>query len=143
MPPAPELSRRLASPLRASPCLSDKPRSSTSPPAVSPSKESSHGARDSRRHRRFFRRYPTTPSSIAPPPALLRPRRPPRRPQGEHPVQKDSSPSPIPRPSAALSWSSAATGARDGRAGYLTQSDRPRWPADVALGPPSQRPWVK
>jgi hypothetical protein len=120
------------------PWLSDKPRSSTSPPAMSPSKESSHDARDSRRHRRFFRRYPTKPPSIAPPPALLRPCRPPRRPQGEHPVQKDSSPSPIPCPSAALSYSPVATGARDGRAGSLTQSDQPRWLADVALDPQSE-----
>jgi hypothetical protein len=111
------------------------PKSSAVPPYSSPSKESTRGGRNRHRSSPLPCRFRAHRRRNTPPPALLWPLRPPQPPQGEHPVRKDSSPSPIPRPSAALSWSPAATSARDGRAGSLTQSDRPARPADVALGP--------
>jgi hypothetical protein len=111
------------------------PKSSAVPPYSSPSKESTRGGRNRHRPSPLPCRFRARRRRNTPPPALLWPLRPPQPPQGEHPVRKDSSPSPIPRPSAALSWSPAATSARDGRAGSLTQSDRPARPADMALGP--------
>jgi hypothetical protein len=120
-------------PFHAPRASSDKPRSSATPSSSSPSTESARGGRNCRRSSSFPRRYPLLPPSILLPPALLRPNRHRRRPQGEALVLRDPSLSFFPRRSAvavATGGSPAMAGACPGPCASVA--------CEWALGPSGQ-----
>jgi hypothetical protein len=138
--------RRLAPPYRDLPSPAVVLRRSATSSSTSPLKESSRRALNRRRSRRFLagNRGPSLPNS--PPPAVLRPNRDHRRPQGECPVRPPPFPlrfscrSAVPgRPSPVTgSWSCWALLSRPGQPGLPCG---PRAP--LVIGPGSKDPGYK
>jgi hypothetical protein len=110
-------SNRSSPPSAAVPCLPQPRRRAEkfpTPSSTSPFKELTRGASNRRHHRGYLAGNELLRRQNSSTPAILRPRRPPRRVPGELPVLLDPSPFRLPRHSSVPGRPSPVTGSRSG-----------------------------